>query len=350
MKLSGKSILKAAHSLSTRLPNGYSPETHSVYLINGSTRVKKKANSKSLPSRVHTGQLPAIVTSDVFRFPFDVIQIDLIVLANDTPNSLRNNCVGGNFFGVPSDSEDFSSSLVETAIKVLITETQKTLICMAQNTFQGRPPRFISHVLLGATSPHSSHQPSPSDILDDSTFGFVKLFITSLAKECEWKEFKDLKNTKEMIEAGMNSATVEAWLTFRSSLSHSYLPPPPQSLPAPAVLNDQGPIPVASPLWAFLGIIECPVFQIVENSRRCVELKTFTTYSIRDVILELQQQYSTFEIGSRFRVIRCSSDAGTIELGKYLNGKFEGEPDAAVVKISHTMFVIQDDEESPPVL
>ena len=85
-----------------------------------------------------------------------------------------------------------------------------------------------------------------------------------------------------------------------------------------------------------------------QSSLRRVE--NFTTYSIRDVVLELQQQYNTYEIGSRLRVIRCSSDAGTLELGKYLNEKFEGEPDAAVVKISHKMFVIQDDEESPPVL
>ena len=82
-----------------------------------------------------TARITAIVMSDVLQFPIDVIHIDFIVLANDTPNSLRNNFVGGNFNGSPSENYDFSSSLISMAIKVLITETQKTLTCMAQNTF-----------------------------------------------------------------------------------------------------------------------------------------------------------------------------------------------------------------------
>ena len=43
---------------------------------------------------------------------------------------------------------------------------------------------ILSRVLL-ATLPYSSNQPSRNDILDDSTFGFVKPFIAALANECD---------------------------------------------------------------------------------------------------------------------------------------------------------------------
>ena len=46
LHLPDKSILNAAHLLSTRLVTGFSPATHSIYLINGSTRVKKKRTVK----------------------------------------------------------------------------------------------------------------------------------------------------------------------------------------------------------------------------------------------------------------------------------------------------------------
>ena len=48
--------------------------------------------------------------------------------------------------------------------------------------------------------------------------------------------------------------------------------------------------------------------------------------SIRDlVLLELQipVAYSTFEIGSRFRVNRFSNEVGTAEDEKYMNGTLE---------------------------
>ena len=62
------------------------------------------------------------------------------------------------------------------------------------------------------------------------------------------------------------------------------------------------------------------------------------------MVLELQIAYSTFEIGSRFRVNRFSNEVGTVEDGKYLNGAFEGSD--TLIRISHKFFVVQD-EESP---
>ena len=59
----------------------------------------------------------------------------------------------------------------------------------------------------------------------------------------------------------MNSATAEDWFTFRSSLPHyNYLPPPQQSLTELTASIDQASTPVISPLWAFLGNKEYPVF------------------------------------------------------------------------------------------
>ena len=169
-------------------------------------------------------------------------------------------------------------------------------------------------------------------------FGFVKLFIASLAKECISSEVKDLKNAKVLLEKRMNSTTVEGWLAFRSSLAQQLLPSSSmETLPLP-------PMPPSNEVWAFLDNRDCPVSQVIDRNIHCVEMKNFTKYSIRIVVLELQVAYSTFEIGSRFRMNRFSNEVGTVEDGKYLNGAFEGSD--TLIRISHKYFVVQD-EESP---
>ena len=137
-------------------------------------------------------------------------------MANDTPNSLKGNCVGSNFYSASPD-EDFLVSQTSTAINYLTSDVQKTLHSLSRHTFTGRPSPFIANVLLSA-QPGSSHNISPDDVLDDKMFGFVKLFIASLAKGCTWDGIKDLTSAKAMISMAMNSATMEAWHSFKSSL------------------------------------------------------------------------------------------------------------------------------------
>ena len=325
--------MNAAVTSSSNAGRLFSPKTHSVHIIERTEKVKKSAYCKS-ESRTYIGRASAITIDDDFVLASNVFQVDFIVLANNTPQSLLNNCVGGSFYS--STSQEIFSSIVEAAVGVLTVDTQKTLHSMSKNTFTGTPPPFIAKVLLAKE--FNSRPTTPSDILDDKMFGFVKLFIASLAKECISSEVKDLKNAKVLLEKRMNSTTVEGWLAFRSSLAQQLLPSSSmETLPLP-------PMPPSNEVWAFLDNRDCPVSQVIDRNIHCVEMKNFTKYSIRNVVLELQVAYSTFEIGSRFRVNRFSNEVGTVEDGKYLNGAFEGSD--TLIRISHKYFVVQD-EESP---
>ena len=103
----------------------------------------------------------------------------------------------------------------------------------------------------------------------------------------------------------------------------------------------------------------------------CVDLKTYSTTSIRQVVLVLQLPYKDIPQKTLFLVDRFSSSTGNTEKGKDLIGRFEKFPtrgtagallqhsdelvmvddtsrwSADAVKISHTHFVIVD-QESPP--
>ena len=145
----------------------------------------------------------------------------------------------------------------------------------------------------------------------------------------------------------MNSATMEAWHSFKSSLVYASSPKELVATTTSTAHEVATTSVTTNAVWHFLGNVQCPVIQVIDKVSHCVDLKTFTAYSIRNVVLELQSRYNIFDIGTKFFVNRFSNEAGTMEEGKYLNGRFEGSD--AVFKVSHQLFVIQD-EESPPKL
>ena len=162
----------------------------------------------------------------------------------------------------------FFSSIVEAAVGAVTVDTQKTLHSMSKITFTGTPPPFIAKVLLAKV--FNSRPTTPSDILDNKMFGFVKLFIAPLAKECISSEVNDLKNAKVLLEKGMNSAIVEEWLAFRSSLAQQLIPS--SSMETIPLL----PMPLSNEVWAFLENRDCPVSQVIDRNIHCVEMKNFT--------------------------------------------------------------------------
>ena len=110
------------------------------------------------------GKKPAItVSGDDLEYPFNISEVKLIFVANDRPQSLSNQCIGGNFFSARPDDAEFYSTLFQLAVETITQDVKMTLYTMAKKTFDGKPLQFIA-ILLCSTS--TSQPVSPSAVLD----------------------------------------------------------------------------------------------------------------------------------------------------------------------------------------
>ena len=192
----------------------------------------------------------------------------------------------------------------------------------------------------------------------------MEQFISFVAeRDCNFANVMTLSAVKLLVEEALKDCKLEEWNSFLSSKAtnmHSSLA---SVSPQPLLLSK-----TVDKLWAFLDDRECHVY--LENDV-CVDLKTYSTTSIRQVVLVLQLSYKNIPPKTLFLVDRFSSSTGNTEKGKDLIGRFERFPtsgtttgalhhsdelllvdgtsrwSADAVKLSHTHFVIVD-QESPP--
>jgi len=309
-------------------------------------RMKLTPFAKNLSS-VNITNNKAIVESDVIEKQFCVESAEFIVLANDSPASLQHKCVGGNF-SKSSQVADHSKALLVTAVELQSVEVKKTLETIAKGIFTGQPRAFI-RILLS-----SEPKLSAADLLSDAYYGTVKLFISSIGNDCNMTEVKDVTTAGIIICKHMNSITTDTWKTFLASKSITTLPTNSSSssnsssnslFVEGSVVSPLLPQIAANSVWLFLGNLECPVYQVVNHDKIvCIDIKDFSTYTIRNVDLQLQLKHNSHDVGAVFRVDRFSKEEGNLEYGKYLNGKFPGSSNTD--KVSHLKFLIQE-EASP---
>lgn len=344
--ITGRSILNAAQKVGDSKGIEYSDSSHSVYLVTGMARMKLTPFAKNLSS-VNITNNKAIVESDVIEKQFCVESAEFIVLANDSPASLQHKCVGGNF-SKSSQVADHSKALLVTAVELQSVEVKKTLETIAKGIFTGQPRAFI-RILLS-----SEPKLSAADLLSDAYYGTVKLFISSIGNDCNMTEVKDVTTAGIIICKHMNSITTDTWKTFLASKSITTLPTNSSSssnsssnslFVEGSVVSPLLPQIAANSVWLFLGNLECPVYQVVNHDKIvCIDIKDFSTYTIRNVDLQLQLKHNSHDVGAVFRVDRFSKEEGNLEYGKYLNGKFPGSSNTD--KVSHLKFLIQE-EASP---
>ena len=215
-------------------------------------------------------------------------------------------------------------------------------ILLFKGTFSGQARPFIKILLT------SVPKVSASELLSEVNYGTVKQFISSLAHECNLTEVKDVNTAGIIIAKQMNAISADTWKTCLESkliVGQSTSSNSNNSLFCEGG-NIVSPIPQAQSItvWSFMGNTACPVYQLINEKIICVDIKDFTAYSIRNVDLQLQLNHNSHKLGSVFRVDRFSKEEGTLDSGKFLNGKFQGH--ANVDKVSHSKFVIQE-EASP---
>ena len=350
IQISGSTILLALAVLTRNL--GMEPQfqekPHSVYRIDQKTSVKRKEASKTLSPLFTTFAAP-VKEDDIFSYPSKIQHICFLVMADDTPESLCSKNVGGSF----PRSVDVSTSLLRTAIATITENIRKTLSTVARKTYGGPLSPFIQ--LLGCKS--SDDPEKATELL--GSISLIEQFIAKLTQDsCNFVNVSTLLGFKALIEEAMKTCASIDWKNFLASKANtafdnnnlaSTVVSPPQS-----VFKDP-----LDTLWSFLENRECHVYL---GSNVCVDLKSFSTTSIRNVILVLQSQYKTFPKKTRFLVGRFSNAIGSVEKGKDLVGQFEMQQidaqmpaaaddssgwSSATYKLSHTYFVIVD-QESPP--
>ena len=250
---------------------------------------------------------------------------------------------------------DDQTALFATTVLVTLRNIFKTLSIIASGTFFGKIPPFV--VAITADK-------KPVSVPVDAKFLVVKFFIQIVAEQCNMEGVVDVGAMQRKIESRLNfsdTGTKESWQAFRDSSqqkrTHSAIilhhddnvssenTSSSSTTSATAVVVTPT-VKTLNLVWTFLGGIECPVAKRTENGK--VVMKDFTSLNIReDVTLVLQLAYTeTRRIGDLFHVTRFSTEEGILVVGKYLNGRFDGERDTT--KVSHLNFVIQD-EESPPI-
>ena len=357
IQITGDTIFLALTELTENL--GIQPSfnalSHSVYRVDQKVMVKRN-DKATINSEMYTTFAQPVKVDDVFFYPIKIKNISFIVLAIDAQESLGTQRAGG---ALPR-AVGLSESLIKTAVSSIAETVRKTLHTVANKTYSGSLSPFIQNG-LGCKS--SNDTAKSADLL--ASISLVEQFISFVAeRDCNFANVVTLSAVKLLIEEALKGCRLDEGNSFLSSKA--------TSMPIHSSLASVSPQPVQLPktvdkLWAFLDDRECHVY--LENDV-CVDLKTYSTTSIRQVVLVLQLPYKDIPRKTLFLVDRFSSSTGNTEKGKDLVGRFENiprgttaallhqrnevlmvdditrwSPDA--VKLSHTHFVIVD-QESPP--
>ena len=310
--------------------------------------MRNEKATKTTP--LYTTFAEPVKVDDVFLYPPKIKNVSFVVLPIDAKVSLNSQRAGGAFPRAVGVSE----SLIKTAVSSIAETVRKTLQTVAAKNFSGSLSPFIQN---GLGCKYSHDTAKGAELL--ASISLVEQFISAVAvRDCDFTNAVTLTAVKLLIEDAMSRCKRDEWNSFLSS----------KAAISPINLASVSPQPVlnkaADTLWSFLEDSEC---HVILETNVCVDLKTYSTTSIRKVVLVLQLQYKDIPPKTLFLVERFSSTAGSVEAGKELVGRFEIPKGAAffpaedsttpvmddtsrwsatAVKLRHTHFVIVD-QESP---
>ena len=126
-----------------------------------------------------------------------------------------------------------------------------------------------------------------------------------------------LGGAKILLEEVLKACTSEQWPNFHLS---KFTQPINIASVSPQFVQQNLQSQLLDSVWSFLDGKDCHV--TLENST-CVDVKSFSSTSIRNVVLVLQLPYKLIAQKSLFKVDRFSDSAGSNEKGKGLVGRFE---------------------------
>ena len=342
IEILGSTILNALSEVALSAGKEFHVNTHSVYRLGKTMRRQRKKNSR--PSLLYTTFPIPVKTEDVFLYPFNIQEISFAVVENSRGTSLSHSVQGAN---MPVRRAGLSEALMRTsACNKLTEDIKKTLILVSKQIAHIQPSPFIVKV-LGCIA---SDRDRAIGLLNN--IGSVQQFFEKLMKDkcIVTDSIVTVGASDLMLKDIVNNVTAADWKSYcsfsqQSSSSNSLVP-----FPVSPVL------PTGDLLWSFLEGRDCHV--TLENSS-CVDLKTFSVTSIRNVVLVLHRPYKLIPVKTLFRVERFSGTVGSVDNGKDLIGHFEilfrnedirsddlqrWNPEG--VKLSHIHFVIVD-QESP---